>query len=197
MTLPLEDGSRLTLNTDTRLRVRFDKGVRRIELDSGEALFEVAKDSHRAFVVQAGDREITALGTEFLVRYDETQTAVTLLEGKVRVDVANKAPTLLQPGERMTMAGQHAPIVDRPTIEIVTAWRKGEIVFENTPLRSAIEEMNRYSVHKLELGEGAPAEMPVSGLFRSGDAENFALALTSTHPLESVKRDGRIVIYRR
>lgn len=201
LTVPLEDGSRLILNTETQVQVRFDEHVRRIELESGEALFDVAKDSVRPFIVRAGDREITALGTQFIVRHDETQTAVTLVDGKISVDTpraaAAAAPaTILSPGERMTIARQHAAVVDRPTIDAMTAWRKGEIIFENTPLATAIEEMNRYSTRKLRLGEGVSAQMPVSGLFRSGDAGNFALALTNTHPIEAIEHGNEIVLIR-
>lgn len=102
---------------------------------------------------------------------------------------------MLEPGERVTFVRTaRLAKIDRPAIEAVTAWRKGEIVFENTPLSTAVEEMNRYSTRKLRLGVGAAAQMPVSGLFRSGDAENFALALTSTHPLEAVEQGSEIEI---
>ena len=224
LTVPLEDGSRVILNTETRARVRFDEHARRIELESGEALFDVAKDSARPFIVRAGDREITALGTQFVVRQDEKQTAVTLVEGKVSVngDVASEGRvtaslpspsrsrrshpspverqdpsglTVLEPGERLTFVEKtRVASILLPALDAVTAWRKGEIVFENTPLSTAIEEMNRYSVRKLKLSAGAPAQMPVSGLFRSADAENFALALTNTHPLEAIELGSEIEI---
>lgn len=204
LTLPLEDGSRLTLNTDTRIRVRFSKEARRIDLQSGEALFDVAKDPARPFIVRAGEREIRAFGTEFVVRYDAQQTTVTLVNGKVSVseDVTSRTgenaqvppATILHPGERVTIGPRHQKVVDRPALDTVTAWRKGEIVFENTPLSTAIEEMNRYSTRKLRLGAGAIAQIPVSGLFRSGDSENFALALTATQPLTAVELAGEIEI---
>ena len=106
--------------------------------------------------------------------------------------------TVLEPGERWVFArSARLARIDRPAIEAVTAWRKGEIVFENTPLSTAVDEMNRYSARKLRLGAGAVAQMPVSGLFRSGDAENFALALTNTHPLEAIELGNEIVIHGR
>lgn len=209
LTVPLEDGSRLMLNTETRIRVRFDEQARRIELESGEALFDVAQDRARPFVVRAGDREITALGTQFVVRHDGMQTAVTLVDGKVSVNgdgVADAPPAvaesesrgaavaILNPGERITIGPRRLMVVDRPSLEAVTAWRRGEIVFESTPLAQAIEEMNRYSVRKLRLGTLAAGNTPVSGLFRSGDAENFALALTTMHPLEAVEHGSQIEI---
>src|SRR5690606_28626324 len=84
-TVTLEDGSRVSLNTATRLSLHFDRGVRRVRLQSGEALFEVARDPGRPFVVESGDRQVRALGTAFIVRRDAGRIAVTLMEGSVEV----------------------------------------------------------------------------------------------------------------
>jgi transmembrane sensor len=203
LVLPLQDGSRVTLNTDTTLKLQFTAHERRVVLESGEALFEVAPSAARPFIVRAGEREVTALGTQFLVRYDETQTAVTLVEGKVSVEAVSTtaasdppraASLILHPGERLTFDALHRAAVDRPTLDKVIAWKRGQVAFENTPLATAIEEMNRYSPHKLSLAGSAAADLPVSGLFRTGDSDNFVLALTSLYPLRVVERDGRTVI---
>ena len=91
--LTLEDGTRATLNTDTRLTVRYDEYRRYIELSQGEALFEIAKDARRPFAVQVAGRQVLALGTSFLVRRDPGRLAVTLIDGKVSVsDVPGAQP---------------------------------------------------------------------------------------------------------
>jgi transmembrane sensor len=84
-TVTLEDGTRVTMNTATHVHVEYDRDVRRIILDRGEALFEVSKRPKWPFMVVAGAQQVRALGTEFLVRRDERQLAITLLEGKVTV----------------------------------------------------------------------------------------------------------------
>ena len=84
-TLTLEDGTRIQLNTDTRAVVRYDERLRRVELEKGEAMFEVARRPDWPFVVTAGDRQIRALGTAFVVRREAEVLAVTLVEGKVTV----------------------------------------------------------------------------------------------------------------
>jgi transmembrane sensor len=84
-TVVLDDGTQVTLNTATRIFVDYDKQQRRVRLDSGEAFFEVAKHPQWPFVVTAGDRKVTALGTAFLVRRDAAKLAITLVEGKVAV----------------------------------------------------------------------------------------------------------------
>lgn len=84
----LEDGTRVFLNTATRVVVHYDEALRRVELESGEALFNVARRSDWPFIVTAGDRQVRALGTSFVVRRDDQQLAVTLVEGKVTVSQA-------------------------------------------------------------------------------------------------------------
>ena len=88
-TLTLDDGSRVHLNTDTRVRVDYDKQTRHVSLERGEALFEVAKQPDWPFVVTAGGREIKAFGTEFVVRRDRKRLSVMLMEGKVKIGRAH------------------------------------------------------------------------------------------------------------
>src|SRR5262249_42283613 len=133
--LTLEDGSRIFLNTATRVLVRYDKQARRIELKRGEAQFDVARNPQWPFIVRAGDREIRALGPPFVVRYNEHGTAVTLVEGKVSVtpiasslrhtpDLPTTATSstraiALTAGQRVTIARAGTPQLDRPPLERV------------------------------------------------------------------------------
>jgi transmembrane sensor len=92
-TLALEDGTRVYLNTNSRAVVHYDKHARRVDLEKGEALFEVAKRPDWPFIVTAGDRQVRALGTAFDVRRDAEQVAVTLVEGKVTVSPVGEEST--------------------------------------------------------------------------------------------------------
>ena len=161
--LILDDGSRITLNTDTRITVDFDEQERMIALKRGEAVFEVAKNPTWPFVVKVGDSQVSALGTEFVVRRDEDAVAITLMEGRVAVARRNvpearirkAALAYLAPGQRLTIAAGRPPRIDLPDIDKVTAWRHGLLDFENMPLSEAIVEMNRYSVIKLVVNDPA------------------------------------------
>lgn len=86
LNVALEDGSLVMLNTRTELRVAFTDGERKVELLRGQALFEVAKNAGRPFVVEAGNRRFVAVGTAFDVRVDPTRVQITMLEGKVKVE---------------------------------------------------------------------------------------------------------------
>ena len=90
-TVTLPDGSIVTLNTDTRVRTVADPDKRMVYLDKGQAFFRVAKDPRHPFVVTAGGRTVTALGTAFEVRVDEGAFKVVLVEGRVRVEAARSA----------------------------------------------------------------------------------------------------------
>jgi len=83
--LSLDDGSRVTLNTSSQVVVHYSQRERRIDLKQGEVFFEVAKNADRPFIVTAGNHEVRAIGTDFMVRRDKQRLAITLVEGKVAV----------------------------------------------------------------------------------------------------------------
>lgn len=201
--LTLEDGSRIYLNTATRVALRYSRGRRGIELKTGEALFDVAKDAARPFIVQAGDQRVTALGTSFAVRHDPRRTEVVLVTGKVTVENRPAAPgqrdatadtaVTLQPGERLTIVG-HKPRLDTPVLDSAIAWRRGQVVLEDTPLSEAVDEMNRYSASRLEVEEPEAARLRVDGLFQAGDSASFAQVVALTYGLTVVERGDRILL---
>ena len=201
----LDDGTRLTLNTATRVRADLDASGRSVSVEDGEALFEVAKDPHRPFVVRVGGSEVRALGTVFAVRFTPRQAgagdvAVTLIEGQVSVHPetytdGTKASLpgrlVLHPGERARLTArasraqeEKSPLVDHPPIDQVVAWKRGEALFDDVPLEQAVAEMNRYSRTPIVLvGGDAIASRRVSGLFRTGDNVGFARAVATLHGL--------------
>ncbi|HEX2013527.1 MAG TPA: FecR domain-containing protein [Roseateles sp.] len=201
----LADGSRLTLNTSTRLVVDYGDKQRRIRLERGEALFEVAKNPQRPFVVEAGSEQVRALGTTFVVRNQAKRVDVMLIEGRVQVDrqIASAAagvraaPILLAPGERMVLRAEAAaPAVDRPAVEEVTAWRRGEAMFDNATLAEAVAEINRYGKTQVSIGDPALAGLRISGVFATRDTAEFAHVVAKLHGLEAVPGDAGITLIR-
>lgn len=212
-TVVLSDGTRMSLNTDTRVRVAFRAERRAVHLASGEVAFEVAKDASRPFVVRAADSEVEALGTSFAVRLtppgQETATrlSVTLLEGQValrpavgsdRTSIAPAQPLVMRPGERVQFdetpgAGATRQQLDHPRIEQVTAWRRNEVVFDRTSLKDAVAEMNRYSRTPIVLADiGDFADRLVSGVYRTGDNAGFARAVAAVYGLSVLERQDRV-----
>lgn len=192
----LDDGSRIALNTDSHVTVKFDREQRQVSLDRGEAMFEVAHDAARPFVVMAGDERIRAIGTSFVVRRDGDRVRVTLLRGKVEVTRAGERPQLLAilaPGERVSAAPQVAPVLDRPALDAVTAWRRGEILFRDTPLSEAVAEVNRYGQDRVVVNDARLGALPISGVFATDDSAEFAAAVAQLHGLR-VRREGETLL---
>src|SRR5689334_23052977 len=106
--VPMRDGSSITLNTDSAVRIALSATQRQVRLDHGEAFFEVAKDPNRPFVVDAGDKRVVAVGTKFSVRRIDNEVRVLVTEGKVRIEDAS-APMLLFTGERQGSRSEADP----------------------------------------------------------------------------------------
>jgi transmembrane sensor len=189
----LSDGSRLRLNTDTAVRVRFGPEARRVELQRGEAFFEVAHDTARPFFVQSRDAEVRAVGTRFDVRREADAVKVTLLEGRVEVTRDGAAATL-QPNQQLAVTRQGlSPAVAADAAE-VASWTGGRLTFRGLPLGQAVQEVNRYSRRRIILeGPADLAHQPVSGAFDVGDTQAFVAAVTAVFDLQAAPaEDGDI-----
>lgn len=210
-TLTLPDGSRVELNTSSQMVQAYDERTRRVFLKSGEAWFDVARDPQRPFIVVAGGREIAALGTSFVVRHEASELTVTLIEGKVSVSPvgsgsatptsaspAGPSATILTPGQRLTVRKEVPVRVDEPEMVRVTAWQRGQVIFEDTPLQEAVAEFNRYSPRKLVCALPAEstecASIRVGGTFRVGDVGSFARAVAATHDLKVTEGSNQVVL---
>lgn len=205
----LDDGSTMILNTASRALVRYGEQAREIQLLEGQALFEVAHDPGRPFMVQAGNRRITALGTAFDVRVSSAAIAVTLIEGRVTVEntaiagtVTDPAqqrevpPAILLPGEQLVASATtgSTPTVRQADIRRTTSWREGMLLFEGETLAQAIAEVNRYGGRRIELGDPALADLQISGAFRTGHPEAFIDTLSWYLPIRVIAADGQRII---
>jgi len=183
--VPLPDGSVVTLNTDSRMSVRFTETVRRIYLEKGEAFFAVAKNKARPFIVDAFNTEVRAVGTSFTVRaLPQRPIQILVQEGVVevtRTGTLHAAP-IRAVAETQTLVPVAAPIiihaVPRPQVARNLAWRFGRIALENETLEDAAEEFARYSNTRIVV-DPAVANRTVTGRFASNDPVGFANAAAS------------------
>jgi transmembrane sensor len=205
-TLNLEDGTRVELNTNSRLVVKYDSHTRTVILNSGEAYFQVAHEQ-RPFIVIAGERKIMALGTTFTVRHDETADdplTVTLIEGRVAVapigttQISAQTPApevkVLSPGERLRVRKHKTATLDTPSIDKVTGWMRGQLIFDHTPLIEAVAEFNRYSALKITVASPEAATIPVGGIFRLSDSKSFARAVAETYNLRLTSQGSELIL---
>lgn len=208
-TFRLADGSTVDLNTNSLVEIDYSKAVRRINLLRGEALFHVAKDPARPFIVEALGERVTALGTVFMVRRDEDRTLVVLLEGEVKVDRLSAESegsdddavevARLSPGQQLTYVDEKNFSISRADLSSIASWREGRLTFDDDRLSEVVAEVNRYSVQQLVIGDSAAGNLRISGTFHTGSAENFAQLLTHSFPVEVVsdKATNDLIVKRR
>ena len=179
----LDDGSRIELNAQTRIEVRFARDARRVRLLRGEALFTVAKDTTRPFFVETPAGTVRVTGTVFNVRAGaEARVEVTVLEGNVRVtphaDAAVET-TVASGGQALLAAGRvEVQTLAVAAAEDVVAWRQGQVVFDGVPLREAVERFAAYHARRIVVEPGA-AGGRLGGRYSLDDLDGF---------LESIER---------
>lgn len=202
--IPFEDGSSMTLNTASIARVKFTATERHVELVEGEAMFDVARDHARPFVVAAGDIKVRALGTSFTVqRLTSHPIQVTVRRGTVEIDRTGIRP---MPVKRVTanMRAISTPVGS----EIITmpiaaaevsrelAWREGMLSFEDVPLKQAADEFARYSDTRIAFADPAIGNETVTGLFAANNPVGFAKSVALSLNLKADPQAGDVVLRR-
>lgn len=194
--IQLPDGSQLTLNTNTETSIRYKETERNISLEHGEALFKVAHDPDRPFIVHANDATIKAIGTAFTVRIDDARVDVTVTEGTVEVTRPHLPAQRLSTNHRALIASSQSRTDIEPinpeTIDRQLAWREGKVSFAGEPLSTAVAEINRHSRKAIYIDDPGLAAKPVVGIFRANDAEGFANAAAATFNAAVEKTDDAI-----
>lgn len=178
---PLDDGSAVTLNTDTIIKAAFNGQIRRVDLVRGEALFDVAKDAARPFVVVAGKVRVRAVGTSFTVRaHGDGQVDVLVREGVVEVWRGQGGAPLRLVAQTATKVDTAGPLkairVAASAVDSATAWRQGQIDLDGLTLGEAAGEFARYSDRRIVVDDPAVARLKMTGLFSASDPDGFARA---------------------
>lgn len=208
LSVSLEDGSTIDLNTNTLIEVNFTDLQRTVLLRRGEAHFAVEKDAARSFVVLAGDGAVRAVGTEFNVYLSEGQVVeVTVTEGIVEVTSTNQAgsgsaqilPTPAAPeparvtvGQRVQYNGQVGAVaeVPEPEVERRLAWRHGMLSFDGETLEEVVAQVSRYANVQFVITDPSLRDLQVGGYFKSTDVDALTELLDTAFAVEA-RRDGQ------
>ncbi|MGH8297361.1 MAG: FecR family protein, partial [Steroidobacteraceae bacterium] len=213
----LSDGSKISLDAATAVRVAYTHDRRQLWLEYGRAKFDVAKNPLRPFSVTAGDKVVVATGTSFSVERIDNQVRVVLYEGHVAVleadgsaapyplDVGPKeipAGNLLSAGKELILpiAGLRklrfaAASVKPVDVERSLSWESGLLVFDDEPLGIAIARMNRYAKTKLIIGNPALAHLRISGVFRAGDTSALVEGLAAEFHVQARRGPAGITLF--
>ncbi|MDF0541230.1 FecR domain-containing protein [Sphingobium sp. H39-3-25] len=194
-TISLADGSRITLDTATRLHVVLTGSDRRIALERGRARFRVTSDRRRPFTVVVPGGEVVARGTLFDVSIAEGVPTVAILEGSVELhSSAPGAPVRsrrLDAGERIALGDRSAP---QPISAAQARWVSGMLALDATPLGDAVNAINRYNGTQIRLADQRLARLSVTGAFRSRDPEEFARATAAMFDLTVDRPDPAVIL---
>lgn len=192
----LPDGSTITVNADSVVRVDFARAQRRVVLERGQAFFEVRSDRSKPFVVAAGLRNITVTGTQFDVRYDSSArpVQVAVVEGHVKVaanTTADAAETALYAGDAMAFREGLSPVRLQLDSRRLSAWRERQLHFEESTLGEVLADVNRYTEKRLVLADAQLADLPISASFRAGDVDAVLFTLRELYKIEASDRGDR------
>ena len=197
--VPLADGSVIWLNTDSLVKVRYGRTQRGVILARGEAMFQVAKDPGRPFVVHAGDTSARAVGTAFSVsQVGDRRVQVLVDEGLVDFTQSG-APVRLIAGCQAISGGPAGIDVRHVGVGAVSralSWRRGQLDFDGVTLAEAARTFARYSDEQIVIDDPQIAGRTVSGLFASTDPAGFAAAVALSLDLKTRREPGAIHLLR-
>lgn len=179
----LEDGSTVFMNAGTSLSVDIDPVERRLRLFAGEAVFTVAHDPMRPFIVDAGNGRTRAVGTVFDVDIRPREVVVTVLEGVVEV-ATNAGSVTAHVDQRTRYAADARPsAVEETDAGLETAWRRGKLIFNRRPLGDVVAEIERYRGGRIIIASAGLRGLEVTGVFDLVEPEAILRTIEETLPV--------------
>jgi transmembrane sensor len=207
----LGDGSRVSLDADSAVSVRYTSSARLLKLLRGQARFDVYHDVERPFSVLAGTQKVIATGTAFNINLDGQRVSVTLIEGHVVVVDEKLATSMggdiaaeqhhrsieLHAGERLSSSPEKGSVIEKANIPQATAWMNGQLLIDNEPLSQVVSKVNRYTSTEIQIRDRDVASMRISGIFNTGDIEGVLDLVTHYLPVRAVKVPGGNIVLER
>lgn len=179
--ISLADGSRITLNTGSRIRVALETAERKVWLDGGEAFFEVAHDKNRPFVVMAGGQKVTVVGTKFSLKREGDRLDAVVVEGKVRVASSSGATAILTAADTAQASPDNLHVQHESVERLADqmSWIRGQITLNGMTLGEAAAAFNRYNSRKIRILDASAADLRIGGVFDTDNVGGFARLLQS------------------
>jgi transmembrane sensor len=193
----LADGSRIHLDADSALDVRYQPLSRDVQLSRGAAEFTVAHNSWRPFTVAAGSAEIRVTGTHFLVRREGEGASAYLISGgiELRDGKTGERKAELRPGNAASVSAAGAVLVQVSDGSKDKAWLSGKLLFDQTALADALDQFRRYGPVAVKLASDDLGALRISGLYSSNDLRGFLQSVATAYPLRlTAGADGDLVV---
>ncbi|MFA5985005.1 MAG: FecR family protein [Methylococcaceae bacterium] len=193
--ITLSDGSVMEINSDTDLNVHLSRWQRSVEISHGEVFFRVSHQPERRFVVTAANGNMIDIGTEFDVYLQDDSVLVAVQQGEVTVTTqANNSATLKQ--NQVVRYNRSGQLFTRneDSIENLTAWRQGKLIFQDKRLDQVLAELSRYHKQQVRLANPALGKLVVSGSFRIADIDSALDVIASTLAISIQRPNANTVI---
>jgi transmembrane sensor len=210
--ITLADGSNIDLNARSTLRISLSGTERNVELIEGQALFVVAKDQSRPFIVRSDGVVVRAVGTQFDVNRKKGGTTVTVVEGRVAVlreragqpviagpadgDSPAAKSTILSAGEQVTVTARAMTAPKRADIAAATAWMQRRLIFDGSRLSDVVDDFNRYNRRQLVIDDRALDDIHISGVYSSTDPSSLIRFLREQPGVQVIETDETVRIAR-
>ena len=202
----LADGSVIQISPKTTLRVRFTERQRWVLLSRGDAVFRVAKDRTKPFLVETDHARVRAVGTEFGVEYQGNTVIVTVEEG--RVAVTQPASGLAPPArelpqievslgaDQQVVVPQAAPMgsIRKVDSRRELSWADGRLMFEQAPVAEVVQRFNRFNRVQIQIRDPKLAARPVSAVFDASDPEAFITFLESVANVRVMRPSADMIV---
>jgi transmembrane sensor len=199
--IALADGSAIDLDAETQVRVALSRSERRVTLGDGQAIFDVAHDARRPFVVAAAGRTVRDIGTQFDVKARGDQLTVTVASGRVEVgspaSVAAGRATVLTPGQRLAIDGAGVGQLTRVDPAETFSWRAGRLVYRAQPLAEVVADLNRQFVEQTEIADPELGKLPITGVVVLDNPRAVVARLSLMLPIKAVPSDKRLILLRK
>ncbi|HKR88956.1 MAG TPA: FecR domain-containing protein, partial [Phenylobacterium sp.] len=200
--LRLADGTQVHLNAGSHIAVHVDRASRRVQMADAEAVFDVAHDPRRPFLIRVGDQEVRVVGTQFNLRRRDRRVVLTVRRGVVEVRPlgdASAAPTRVTVGQQLVhVDGASSSLVRAADAEEAFGWTSGRLIYRNAPLGEVAADLQRRYARPVRVADAETAQIRFSGVLTLDDEAAVLRRLGAFAPVDARPADdGTVILQKR
>ncbi len=200
-TVTLADGSHIRLNAASQITVRFSRGVRQVQMADAEAVFDVAHDASRPFLISVGDRQVRVVGTQFNLRHRDGRVALTVRRGVVEVrpaDALQAEPTRVTVGQQLTHdEGKPVQALTLADGDAAFAWTNGQLIYRDRPLSEVAGDLSRRFATPVRAADPETAAMRFTGVLVTDREADVLRRLGAFAPIRVERAGGAVILHRK
>jgi transmembrane sensor len=197
----LADGTHIQLNADSKITVSLGRDARRVQMADAEAVFDVAHDPSRPFLISVGDRQVRVVGTEFNLRHRADVVDLTVRRGVVEVrpaDALQAQPVRVSVGQELThMSGQEGQVIKTSSLDQAFAWTNGQLIYRDQPISDVASDLSRRFGAPVRTADPETAALRFSGVLVTDNEPAVLRRLEAYAPVRAQHVGDTVVLHRR